>query len=271
MKRIAIHSVPRSGSSWLGEIFNSNELTIYKYQPLFSYAFKNRLTPNSTKIEIINFFNELKYFNDDFLDQKKEREKELSPIFIKNEKLRDTIVYKEVRYHHILKNLLEKDNEIKIIGLVRNPLSVIYSWLMAPKEFKKNQGWKEMDEWRFASKKNLNKPEEFNGFEKWKEVAYLFEDLNQLYPNRFYLLRYDELINNSVKVVTDMFDFCGMNFLEQTDDFLTFSSNTDRSDEAYSVFRNEQKDDKWKSNLNPLIINEIHKDLKGSALEKYLG
>lgn len=37
------------------------------------------------------------------------------------------IVYKEVRYHHIIKNLLLKDSSIKIIGIIRNPLATINS------------------------------------------------------------------------------------------------------------------------------------------------
>ena len=59
MQRIAIHSVPRSGSTWLGQIFNSSSLVIYKYQPLFSYAFKGRLSPQSTNNKIVQFFDEI--------------------------------------------------------------------------------------------------------------------------------------------------------------------------------------------------------------------
>ena len=43
MKRIGLHGVPRSGTSWLGNIFNSSPDLTYKHQPLYSYAFKNYL------------------------------------------------------------------------------------------------------------------------------------------------------------------------------------------------------------------------------------
>jgi Sulfotransferase domain len=269
INHIAIHSVPRSGSTWLGEILNSNEKTIYKYQPLFSYAFKDRLTKNSSKQDIECFFNDLVKLKDDFLDQREERVKGQAPIFVKNDSA-EFIVYKEVRHHYILKNLLEKDKKIRVIGLIRNPLSTINSWLRAPKEFKKELGWNELEEWKFAQKKNLNKEQEFNGFEKWKEVALMFEELKQKYPTKFYLIKYSDLLNNTEQKVKELFDFCGLDFTEQTSYFIKKSSNTDHSNEAYSVFRKNQSNDKWKTQLNPKIASVINMEIKEEGLNKYL-
>src|SRR5690606_12113388 len=153
-----IHSVPRSGSTWLGSIFNSHPQVVFRYQPLFSYAFKGALTPQSSEAEITDFFKQIANSNDDFINQKEGIGKGIIPKFSKNHQPTH-ICYKEVRYHHILSNLLKKDEEIKVIGLVRNPLAVIHSWLNAPKEFKKELGWKIEEEWQFAPKKNLDKPE----------------------------------------------------------------------------------------------------------------
>ena len=38
MKNVAIFGVPRSGTSWLGQIFNSSPMVAYRFQPLFSYC-----------------------------------------------------------------------------------------------------------------------------------------------------------------------------------------------------------------------------------------
>ena len=51
MKRIAIHSVPRSGSSWLGQILNSSLKVCFRFQPLFSYAFKDYLNEKIKGLE----------------------------------------------------------------------------------------------------------------------------------------------------------------------------------------------------------------------------
>ncbi|MDH5934310.1 hypothetical protein, partial [Vibrio splendidus] len=56
MHKVAIHSVPRSGSSWLGEIINSSPQVNYSFQPLFSYEFKSYLNENSSLENINNFF-----------------------------------------------------------------------------------------------------------------------------------------------------------------------------------------------------------------------
>lgn len=266
-KRIAIHSAPRSGSTWLGSIFDSHPNVIYKFQPLFSYALKDYLTPGSTIGDIMDFFSKLESTKDDFLDQKEAKRKNIMPHFGKTETT--AIVYKEVRYHHLLENMLEKDGELMVIGLIRNPLAVIHSWLKAPKEFKKELGWKVKEEWRFAPSKNLNKPEEFNGYEKWKEVAFLFERLQNQYPDRFYLQDYNTLLTQTTKSVHKMFEFAGLEFTEQTKSFLS-DSRRKEDPNAYGVYKTKVIDDQWKMGLPEYIIDEIKMDPEFKQLnEKY--
>ena len=268
MKRIALHSVPRSGSTWLGAIFDSHPEVVYKYQPLFSYRFKGCLTPASSEGDIVTFFADMANTADDFTDQVEAKNKGIVPSFDKADVIK-AIVYKEVRYHHILANMLEKDSNLKVIGLIRNPLSVIYSWLNAPKEFRADKGWKIEEEWRLAPKKNLNKPEEFNGYEKWKEVALLFEHFERAYPEQFFLLTYNDLLANTSKMVQELFAFCGLNYHERTDAFIQ-SSKAATVKDAYSVFRKNQRDDKWRGRLANEIVAHICTDLAGTNLQKYL-
>lgn len=259
LKKIAIHGVPRSGTTWLGAIFDSHPNLIYKLQPLFSYRFKDRLTPNSSKDEINIFFKELAYVSDDFLDQNEGKANGIIPNFIKDDKKITHLCYKEVRYHHILENMLINNLELKIVGLIRNPFSVINSWLKAPKEFKKELGWKIEDEWRDAPKKNLNKPEEFNGYNKWKEVAFLFLKLKQEYPQRFYLLAYEDLLADRVNEIQKLFDFAALEYTAQTAEFLNDSGQKNDQD-AYSVFKVKDKDNSWENELPSYIIEEIKND-----------
>lgn len=267
MNKIAIHSVPRSGSTWLGCIFDSHPNVLYKYQPLFSYKFKGILTPYSTKDEINDFFNRLLNSEDDFLDQKKDKAAGKIPSFSKSESKH--IVYKEVRYHHILNNLLLKDQEVKVIGLIRNPISTIYSWLNAPKEFRPDKGWNEMEEWEFANKKNQGKPEEYNGYQKWKEVAQLFHALEENHPSQFRIITYQKLLDDPVSIIRDTFQFVGMEIHPQTYKFIEDSGSKNNRD-AYSVYKNKVHDKKWIGKLDSRIINQITSDLSGTILEQYL-
>lgn len=268
MKKIAIHSVPRSGSTWLGQILNSSSCVKFVYQPLFSYAFKSYLDEQSSKEKISQFFEEIAYSDDLFINQVEDIKKKLVPKFEKFEKI-DVCVYKEVRYHYILQNLLEQSEEVKIIGLVRNPLSVINSWIRAPREFREDLGWNELEEWNFAKKKNQDKREEYNGFQKWKESTLLFEYLQKKYPNRFLLVVYNDLIQDVNNTVKRIFDFCDLDLEEQTLSFINVN-NVKHSKEAYSVFKKIKQDSKWEYQLNKEIVNNIKADLKGSNLEKYL-
>ncbi|MFB6317429.1 sulfotransferase [Saccharicrinis sp. FJH54] len=268
MKRIAIHSVPRSGSSWLGSIFDSHPNVAYRFQPLFSYTHKSQLRPKSSFDDINTFFEDILNTKDSLVLQKEAISNKLVPEFTKNEPTH--IVYKEVRYHHILENLLKTDPEIKVIGLVRNPCAVINSWIKAPKEFRKNEGWKIKDEWRCAPKKNADKPEEFNGFEKWKEVTLLFHKLNAEFPERFYLLKYDSLLQNTQNAVEQLFNFCDLEVPEQTSSFITASRSIHNSDNSYSVYRIKDNDLNWENELPNAISSQIKEELKRTQLEIYL-
>ena len=55
MKIISLNSCPRSGSTWLQSIFDAHPNIKSVYQPLFSYAFKNCLSNESTKTEFDQF------------------------------------------------------------------------------------------------------------------------------------------------------------------------------------------------------------------------
>lgn len=264
-QKIAIHSVPRSGSSWLGSIFDSSPRVLYRYQPLFSYAHKGQIRPDSNKKMIEEFFENIKNSNDDFILQKEEKRKGLVPEFIKKNPTH--IAYKEVRYHHILQNLLEKDNDIKIIGLVRNPFAVINSWLKAPKEFKKELGWKISEEWFYAPKKNQNKPEEFNGFDKWIEVTNMFLELKKTYPERFYILNYSKLVENRLDQVKALFSFCRINLEQQTLDFLT-ESKQKQIEDAYTVYKRKLSDNSWMEELPDHIRKAIQHNAQFKEINK---
>ena len=201
------------------------------------------------------------------MEQEEAKNKGIIPIFNKNKVTH--IVYKEVRYHHIIKNLLLKDSEIKIIGIIRNPLATMNSWLKSPREFRKDLSWSEIEEWRYANKKNGYKPEEFYGFEKWKEVANLFLELETQFPDRFILINYNNLLKDTDNQVNRLFSFCKLNVEQQTIDFLSSSKSIDKKT-TYSVYKIKQRDDEWKNTLNKKIINEIQQELRNTPLEKYL-
>lgn len=267
MHKLAIHSVPRSGSTWLGNIFNSHPSMSFKYQPLFSYAFKDYLKTDSSTNTINSFFNEINLSDDHFINQNEGIEKGIIPLFEKDKDLTH-ICYKEVRYHNLLENMLRKDNEIKFILLIRNPLAVLQSWRMSPAEFRIDKGWVFTEEWLDAPKKNLNRQEEFYGFNKWKEVAILFHKLVLEYPERIRLIRYADLLKNTFNTIEQLFDFANLSIPSQTKEFINNSKMTHHNNE-YSVYKKKIDDKNW-MDLPKDVIEFVRNDLNNSDLEQYI-
>ncbi|MGO2103615.1 MAG: sulfotransferase domain-containing protein [Psychroflexus halocasei] len=255
MINAALFSVPRSGSSWIGEILNSSPEVIYKFQPNFAYSFKNQLTENSTQKEIEVFYKDLLTSNDDFVNgtlsiSGKSREFN----FIKENP--QFLFFKETHYINVVENLL-KNSDTKVIGLIRSPFSVINSWINIPKEF--NPEWNVSEQWMRGELKNQNKKTHFFGYEKWKEVGFLFLDLLEKYPKQFYLLNYDDLLNNTKTEIKELFKFCGIDFTQQTNNFIDLSTSKQSSD-AYAVFKQKDNDLAWQNSLPRFIEDEIKND-----------
>lgn len=263
-KVIWLFGAPRSGTSWLGQIFNSSPEINYKLQPLFSYAFKDRIGLHTDRKGIIDFLEEVSVSDDDFVNGRAEITAGY-PVF---DKAVETpfLVLKHVRYHHLVEHILETLPETKMVGLIRNPLAVISSWIKAPREF--DPQWDPLKEWYEGALKNQGRPEEFYGYRKWVEVVKLYERLQATYPQRFYLLRYDHLITDTLEEVKKMFSFCGIPFSSQTKDFL-IERNRPGGD-AYSVFNSKQADMGWKKHLDTRIAEEIIRLTREQGLNEYL-
>lgn len=267
-KYIALHSVPRSGSSWLGEIINSSPNIKYAFQPLFSYAFKGQLTNTSSVSEIETFYDQLKRNNDEFVCQTAARASSTKPTFAKANITH--IAYKEVRYHYVLANLLQQIPEQKVIGLVRHPLAVLSSWKAAPREFRTDLGWSFEQEWREAKLKNQDKPEEYFGFNKWKEVALLYKALEAQFPDQFKLVHYSNLLADTMLESKSIFEFLDLEFSQQSSDFIC-SANSNEVADTYSVFRNKSPTDNIEpENLSEEIMQAVLKECQDHKLDDML-
>ena len=263
MKKIAIHSAPRSGSTWLSNIFNSSPSIAYKCQPLFCYDFKGVLSENSSQHTIENFFNDIYYSKNRYLNQLDEIENGNIPSFKKTGKTTH-LVYKETRYHYVLDNLLEK-TDTHLIGLIRNPLTQLASFINAPSEFKST--WEISEEWKYAPKKNEGRRENYFGYEKWKEITELFHFLHKKHTDsRVTLITYNELLNDPLSLTKTLFDKLEIPLEEQTESFIKKSTSTPHN-EPYSVFRNK-KEDTLSSVVPSESIEYIENDLKDTPYYK---
>lgn len=265
-KIIWLNGMPRSGTNWLCQILDSNENVLFKMAPLFSYSFKNSVDNNSSKEEWIDFFEQVYFSNDEFINQVKKRSNGDFPAFLQKVARPEFMVIKDTRHHQLMARLLELFPSIKLIHIVRNPCGAIHSWLTASKEFPSTHD--PMQEWRTGACRKINESE-FWGFDDWKLLTLQYMELEKSYPDQVKLISYEDMVNDAHAVTRTIFEFSGLKITEQTEKFLIESQST-HSDLNYSVFKDKSVKDKWKNSLNVEIISEINRDLKGTVLEKYL-
>ena len=266
MNLLAIHGMPRSGTTWLGSIFDSSPESRYLLQPLFSLDMKGMITEKATKAEIEFFKTKLMDTRDPFATQTATERAKLKESFNKNSPT--FLCYKETRYHSVLRNLLLKDDKATALLIIRDPVEAIESWYNAPKEF--NPQWSIQDEWYFARKKRMGAESEYYGLESWIETTTLFENLEQLFQNRVRILRYEHLIENPMSEMQSVFEFFNHLMFPQTIDFISRSSLSRVSTNPYSTFFKGRKSLKKYRPLPQDISNNIIHMVQKSGLEKYL-
>ena len=265
MKKVSIFGPPRSGTSWLSHIFNSHPNVVLRFQPLFSYGHKGMLTETSSRGDIEKFFNAILTSTDRFALMEAETQTGY-PTFAKSPDLTH-LVFKETRYLQVVENLLRKAENIAVVGIIRDPLATLASWLGAPNEF--SSDWNVHEEWRLAPRKNEGRPEEYYGFERWKEVATSFLRFETEYSDRFQLVRYSALNQSPISVITDLFRFCGLAMHPQVDNFI-YQSRSKQDHDAYSVYRLPSEDNRWRGVLPNDIVEEVTCELNSSPLREFI-
>lgn len=262
MQKVAIFGVPRSGTSWLGQIFNSSPNVAYRYQPIFAYSFEGSLSKNSSFKDIQKFYEDLLLTEDNFVCQKENISGNKTPEFNKTEITH--LVWKEVRYLNIIENLI-RQSSTKIVGIVRHPCGVLKSWMKAPREFEEE--WDIENEWQNAENKNEGNYE-FYGYERWLQATQMFLRLKRSYPDQFKIVIYESILVEPEPLIRELFKFIGLNFTIQTKSFLQQSTQT-ASDDPYDVFRKGKTGHEWQSELPSSIIDTILKDKRFIEINKY--
>lgn len=254
MKIISLHGVPRSGTTWLQSIFEAHPNIKTIYQPLFSYEFKNKINKESSKKDWDDFVNGMLETKDEFCNMKSDlhtnngktdiiryQKEEIEYLFMKN-----------VHHHNLLEKFIELEKNIKIICLIRNPESVIYSQMTA-----NHEGLKD---WLDGEDKNQNKSENYFGFNKWLEFENNSLNLKELYPKNVIIVNYEDLVNNTNNEIERVFKFCEIDKHKNIDDVIKQNKNKNDNYD-YSVFRNKNTIEKWKGKLDQKIVNYIKNNI----------
>lgn len=258
--------MPRSGTTWVSQFFAVTPNVRVKFCPLFSYAFKNTMTIEDDKKSWRRFFQEVYVTSDEYMDQLHLQKNELIPTTPPKVEEPDVLFIKSNRHHHLTELLLENLPEIKFITIARNPFATIYSWLSNPTEFPIDVD--PLQEWRTGACRKTGIGE-YWGFDDWKLVTALHLRLAKVYPDRFFLYRYEDVLKDPISKAREMFGVLDIKFSDEVENFIT-ESCTRHDENPRSVFKAKRYPDRWQQGLDPNIIKEIKNDLLGTELETFL-
>jgi len=261
-----ISGMPRSGSTWLSQIFASSPVVRLKFCPLFSYEFKNALDEKSSADDWKKLFNDVYRMKSEYLDQDYLRKKGLVPTFLEKSENPQHLVIKSTRFHNLIPHILRLHDQIRFIHIVRHPCATIYSWLNNPYEFPQQAD--SMSEWRTGECRKTG-PGEFWGFDDWKKVTTQALRLTELYPNRFRILRYESLVRDTKKCTKEIFEYLEIPYEKQTNDFIELSQSKHDQNKR-SVFKNQGLNKDWVTMLDPSVVSTCKAELSGAELEQFL-
>lgn len=247
---VALIGMPRSGTSWLGQLFDSSPDVAYRLEPIFSYAFKNLVDEHSSREEYELFFDGIYRSQDNFMLQSDKRRAGTYPEFNKHD-TPQFLVFKTTRFHQLMEAILGHFENLKMVSIVRHPCGSICSWLNTPREFPVSADPRL--EWRRGACRKVAK-EEFWGFEDWKAVTRLHLSLQVKFPNQFTIIRYEDLVSDTSHVLSKVFDFVGLVMHEQTKQFIK-SCHARHDEDSYSVFKSKHVVDMWRT-LLPIDIQQ---------------
>jgi len=262
----AITGMPRSGTSWVGQIVDSSPDVRYKMSPLFSYEFKNQIRNGATRSDWEQVLRGAYRSENDFMNQTTRRKAGEYPTFATKQENPSLLVIKYNRFQNLTEEMLELLPEMKVFAVVRHPCGAIHSWLTAPKEFPPDAD--PLEHWRSGSAKKSGYGD-FFGFDDWCWVTRLHVRLASEHPEQFRLVRYEEFVEDAEVNTRALFDWLELEYTKQTATFLRESQSTSIVGD-YSVFRPPLVKDRWRSELQPRIRDAILSELEGTDLARFL-
>lgn len=262
---ILLTGMPRSGTSWLSQIFDSSPSVRFRLSPLFSYEFKNELDEHSGPAAWRSLLERAYRSENEFMDQTYRRRAGEYPSFVEKEDHPRALVIKDTRFHNLIEPMLAHVDNLKVVAIVRHPCGAIHSWLTAPREFPPTAD--PFLEWRYGGCRKTGFGE-YWGFEDWKTVTAMHIELASRFPNQVLLQRYEDLTRSVEQETRRMFAFCGLAFTAQTQEFLC-ASQKEHMDSEYAVFKKPSTAERWRLELQPEIRDAILAEIADTVFARF--
>lgn len=257
--------MPRSGTTWLSQLFEAHPNLCVRLSPNYSYPLKNRLTESSSRDEWTEILRLAATSDDPFLTQNWRRDSGDLPHF-DNKQVPHHLVIKDTRFHDIYLAGMEKLPAARCLYVVRHPCAILESWRKS-KEF---PSWADFEqEWRTGACRKREGSGEYWGFDDWCRLTERYLDLQAEHPEQYLVFRYEEVVRNPEAMGAKLFAFFGESLDDMVKAFIV-ESHSRHDPGTYSVFKGLEVLDAWKQSFPPDIEVEIRRSVAGTRLEEFL-
>ena len=259
--------MPRSGTTWLSQIVESAPEAIVRLSPNYAYPLKNRLSAASTAAEWRAVLAHALATDDPFMTQNWRRDSGDLVRFPKARVAGRPILFvKDTRFHGHYRVAMDRLPRAKCVYIVRHPAASLHSWRRSP-EFPEGAAFEA--EWRSGACRKGTGSGEYWGFDDWKALTLDYQACCLRNPDRYLVLRYEDLVGNARREAARVFAFCGLALGAPTEAFIRESQSRDEPG-AYSVFRQKDVAGRWRRDFPADILGRIEADLAETPLAVFL-
>lgn len=258
--------MPRSGTTWLSQIFESAPDVVVRLSPPYSFDYRQTLGLGSGPDAWRAVLRGATDSDDKFLTQNWRRETGELPDFGDEKTSATRLAIKDTRFHALYAAGMTALPAARTIYLVRNPAAVLWSWRNC-KEFPADADFRE--QWRSGACRKREGDGEYWGFADWLTLTTAYQRLAEAEPNRYLIVRYEQLVTNALATARQMFDFCDLPLRQRTVEFIR-SSQSSFDPRPYSVFKGQGLRDDWREELPADIYSAIAQETRAAGLARML-
>ncbi len=258
--------MPRSGTTWLSQVFESSPDFVVRLSPPYAYAFRGQVTKASSPEDWRAMLSAAIESRDRFVTQDWRRDTGELGAFNKDPARATRLAVKDTRFHDLYAAAMAALPAAKLVYIVRHPAAALWSWRNC-KEFPAEAKFE--DEWRNGQCRKREGEGEYWGFDDWATLSAAYLDAAKAAPDRYHVVRYEDLVRRGAETAETLFAFCDMPMRPETLAFLK-DSQTRFDPRPYSVFKGGKSNDAWRSGFPEDILSVIEDETQGRGLGEYL-
>ncbi|XP_006814671.1 carbohydrate sulfotransferase 1-like [Saccoglossus kowalevskii] len=248
----------RSGSSFLGELFNRNQDVFYSFEPIRPLTFavlRGELDNNQFENEAIAKLSNTLKCKDVRVYKRTGKSRTDRKLFdlTKACKNKRHVAVKEIRFYKLdtLRTLAEDPNlNFKIIHLVRDPRAIINSRensFFSNHDFKRKRvPWDEVTDLCKDLQHNLD----------------LITTLPQWLKGKYFLVRYEDLALRPLEATRDIYNFSGMPMDEDVEKWVYENTQTEQGGDLSTTRNSTERVTAWRNELSFSVIADIQNKCK---------